>query len=200
MEKLDKLNQAVKMFEELGMPISKQQLDAIKDAEIECLKTDVIPFIKLAIEEQTIGFRNKFELRVVFSPTDGIDVKFVDNVVQPPIPLPNSRSTRSKKEKTIRVTFPTGKVVAHPKQLDTLIAVVEYAGPMQVQTLDIVVQGDNMIRDTILPTEKVPRGLKQLSTGQYLQTASNIDMKIRQIETINNRLHLGLKVEIVDIV
>lgn len=57
-----------------------------------------------------------------------------------------------------------------------------------------------MIRDKILPTEKVPRGLKQLSTGQYLQTASNIDMKIRQIETINNRLHLGLKVEIVDIV
>ncbi len=198
MNQLEKLNQTVQMFEELGLPISRQQLDAIREAEISILKQDVIPFIKSAIEEQTQLFRNKYELSVVCEPNKGVDIKFVERAVQPTLPIPSGRNVpHQKKDKLIKITFPDGQVVQPNKLLDATIAVIEYAGPQRVQDLGIKLNGENLIRDNMDINEKRPQAFKRLSTGQYVYTNCDFKSKLSQIKTINERLHLDLKIEVV---
>ena len=53
MDKLDKAYEGLEMLKEIGMPISKEQLNHIKEMEREYLESEVIPLIKSEIQLMT---------------------------------------------------------------------------------------------------------------------------------------------------
>ena len=50
MDKLDKAYEGLEMLKEIGMPISKEQLNHIMEMEKEYLESEVIPLIKSELQ------------------------------------------------------------------------------------------------------------------------------------------------------
>ena len=124
---------------------------------------------------------------------------FYANAQYPLIMRQQQQNDQVLKEKLIKITFPDGQVVKPNKLLDATIAVIEYAGSQRVKDLGLKLNGKNLIRDEIDSDEKRPNALKQLSTGHYIYTNCDFNSKLSQIRYINDRLNLGLKIEIASI-
>ena len=197
MEQLEKLYQAVKMFEELGLPISLEQKIELAKLENEYIEKQIIPLLEETLQSKVGQMHNSFNLLVTYTPADGLTIKTIERkIVKQPTLFESEKDTSYKsKQGYLRVTFPDGRVVQESIVNKTLIEVVEYAGPNRVQDLNILCGGDNLIRDEIAQDEKRPISLKRLSTGQVIQTNSPTKIKMEQIKYINKKLNLGLIVE-----
>lgn len=103
-----------------------------------------------------------------------------------------------KKTQILRVTFPDGRVIEERMVLNTLAYVIEYAGIENVHKLKIMVNGTNLLSDTV---PDLYNNSKQHILGDYvLMTCSNTETKYRQIKQISEALGLNLKVEKVSII
>ena len=97
----------------------------------------------------------------------------------------------------IRVTFPDGHVIQPAKVLEALLEVVKFAGAERVRDLNIICCGDNLILKNPAPRYKKP--CKDVGEGWLCNTRSGTDVKFAQINEINDKLELGLSVEIISI-
>ena len=97
----------------------------------------------------------------------------------------------------IRVTFPDGHVIQPAKVLEALLEVVKFAGAERVRDLNIICCGDNLILKNPAPRYKKP--CKDVGEGWLCNTCSGTDVKFAQINEINDKLELGLSVEIISI-
>ena len=82
MDKLDKAYEAVDMLENLGLPVSNEQLIAIAQMEKEYLRDEIIPLIKQELEPMVVKMRNQFNLKVVYSKENGLDIQFSESAIQ----------------------------------------------------------------------------------------------------------------------
>lgn len=97
---------------------------------------------------------------------------------------------------TIKVTFPNGKEINHNRVFKTLVEVVEYAGPENVEKLNIIVCYKNLILRQ--PHDTYPVACKPVGDGWYVNTYTNTETKCSQIQLISDALGLGLKTEIIE--
>lgn len=105
---------------------------------------------------------------------------------------------RHKERKKILITYPDGHQTRHDKVLNTLLEVIEYAGVEEVRKLGIRMGqtgGALLFHTTIDP--KYDKAFKKVGEDCYINTCSSTKVKFFQINRINEKMNLGLKVELV---
>lgn len=110
----------------------------------------------------------------------------------------NKQEGSQKRDSTkylIRVKYPNGRVFCSNLVWETLVDVIKYAGAERVERLHIIWTGDNLVSSRLNSNSLYKSAQKDVGNGLYVSTHSSTDTKYKQIEKINNKLCLGLKVE-----
>lgn len=76
-----------------------------------------------------------------------------------------------------------------------MLEVIRLAGAERVRELNISSCGDNLIIKN--PAPRYQKSCKYIGNGWFCNTNTPTERKFAQITEINNRLKLGLKVEII---
>ena len=95
----------------------------------------------------------------------------------------------------IRVVYPNGKIFESNKVWETLVDVIKYAGPKKVSLLNILCMGENLVSPNLNENPTYRAAQKDIGGGLYVCTYSSTETKFKQIEKINNKCNLGLKIE-----
>lgn len=133
---------------------------------------------------QAISDELELDLVVNLVPIDRSEIEIATQEELP-------EKTRSK----IRVTFPDGHISQPTRVLDVLLEVIRLAGAERVRELNISSCGDNLIIKN--PAPRYQKSCKYIGNGWFCNTNTPTERKFAQITEINNRLMLGLKVEII---
>ena len=95
----------------------------------------------------------------------------------------------------IRVKYPDGRVFDSNLVWETLVDVIQYAGPEKVKQLNIICMGDNLVSPRLNENPMYRSAQKEIGRGLYVCTYSSTDIKFKQIVRINLDCKLGLDVE-----
>ena len=95
----------------------------------------------------------------------------------------------------LHVKYPNGSEFSSNLVWETLVDVVNYAGPERVKQLNIICMGDNLVSSRLNDNPLYRSAQKDIGRGLYVCTYSSTDIKYKQIERINQKLRLGLIVE-----
>ena len=102
---------------------------------------------------------------------------------------------RSSARYIIHVKYPNGSEFSSNLVWETLVDVVNYAGPERVKQLNIICMGDNLVSSRLNDSPIYRTAQKDIGRGLYVCTYSSTDVKFKQIERINRELQLGLIVK-----
>ena len=196
MEKLDKAYEAVGLLENLGLPVSNEQLNAIAQMEKDYLCNEIIPLIKQELEPMVQKMRNHFNMKVVYSKDKGLDIQLSESTDQSRnmIPATDERNYRKKKF-IIRVVFPDNRVSCHKIVANTFFDVIKYAGAENVERLGIMALGQNIITHELHEKEQYRPYQREIEPGLYVNTFIDTDKKYEVLKTINRELNLNLMIE-----
>lgn len=98
------------------------------------------------------------------------------------------------KKKLLRVTFPNGKVICYNNATSTMIAVLNEIGEDRFSSIKLELCHLPLLSKEIYP--KYQKDMKPICKGWYVNAQSNSDTKFLQLMSINEQLHLGLKIEL----
>lgn len=196
MEKLNKANEAVDLLENLGLPVSIEQLNAISQMEKDCLRDEIIPLIKQELEPMVEKMRNNFNMKVTYTKESGLDIQLFEPTIQSRsmFTAEDDRGYRKKKF-IIRVKFPNNRVSCQKIVSNTFADVVKYAGAKNVERLGIMLLGENIISPSLMENERYAAGQQEIEPGLYLCTYCDTDKKLEILKTINRELNLNLAIE-----
>lgn len=197
MDNLKKAYEAIELLKKLGLPVSKEQKDALARMEELYIKRDIIPKMEEELQAMVGDLVNEFYMYVSYSKDNGVKISLYDSKAYNTSDddFYKRKSSSKSRKFIIRVVFPDGHAICHKQVLNTLMEVVEFAGPENVMALDIPSVTGNLVSTELSDHPVYSRSQKKLSTGHYIQTNSGTDKKFEQINTINKNLNLGLKVE-----
>jgi hypothetical protein len=110
-------------------------------------------------------------------------------------PTKNSRPPHGEKtSKTcLRVTFPDGTIICHPKSADTMAEVIDKIGPERVARLGIQKSGKPLVSKE--KNDMYDRHQHALLDGWYVITHSSTSEKIKRLRQISAALGLELIVD-----
>lgn len=195
MERLKKAYEALDLLQAIDIPINTEQKNIVAQLEKDYLREEVIPLFEQEMLPLVENMRNSFELEVTYSKDEGLDITLVEHSkIQAQI-NGSDQPSRKQKKYIIRVIFPDNHVSCNKMVLETLLDVVRYAGPRNVQKLGINIMGGNLVSSELNENERYRIGQKEIESGLYVCTYSSTDTKYDQIKTINRLLNLGLKIE-----
>lgn len=195
MEKLNKLYEAVDMLEALGLPVSSEQRIAIAQMEKDYLRDDIIPLIKQELEPMVEKLRNQFNMKIIYSKDNGLDIQLSEPAKQNYSLFPSSEECGYRKKKyIIRVKFPDNRVSCQKIVSNTFADVIKYAGARNVERLGIMLLGENIISSTLLKNERYAAGQQEIEPGLYVSTYCDTDKKFEILKTINRELNLNLEI------
>jgi len=103
-----------------------------------------------------------------------------------------------KKSYILRVTYPNGRIVEERVVSKTLLDVVTSAGAERVKALGIMLNGANLVSNTVIPRYSTSQ--KPIGNNLYVMTCCDTVTKHKIIDQISESLNLNLKVERVSIV
>ena len=196
MDKLDKTYEAVAMLETLGLPVSNEQLIAIAQMEKEYLRDEIIPLIKQELEPMVKKLRNQFNLKVVYSKENGLDIQLSEPAIQSANLLSGTDERNYRKKKyIIRVVFPNNRVSCQKIVANTFFEVIKYAGAENVERLGIMALGQNIITNQLHEKEQYHPYQREIEPGLYVNTFLDTDKKYEVLKMINRELDLNLSIE-----
>ena len=196
MDKLDKTYEAVAMLETLGLPVSNEQLIAIAQMEKEYLRDEIIPLIKQELEPMVVKMRNQFNLKVVYSKENGLDIQFSESAIQSANLFSGTDERNYRKKRyIIRVVFPNNRVSCHKIVANTFVDVIKYAGAENVERLGIMALGQNIITNELHEKEQYRPYQREIEPGLYVNTFIDTDKKYEVLRIINRELDLNLTIE-----
>lgn len=102
-----------------------------------------------------------------------------------------------KKSYILRVTYPSGRIVEERIVSKTLLDVVTSAGAERVKALGIMLNGANLVSNTVIPRYSTSQ--KPIGNNLYVMTCCDTNKKQRIIEQISEALNMNLKVETISI-
>lgn len=108
-------------------------------------------------------------------------------------PHPISAATKSSKRSKIKVTFPDGDEICYAKVADTMVEVIRKIGFKKVKSLNIQMYGFPLVSEKKHGQDKY--NWSNAGSNTYINTHSNTDKKISQLNEINDGLSLGLKID-----
>lgn len=196
MDKLSKAYEAVEMLEELELPVSQEQLNAIAQMEKDYLRDEIIPLIQQELEPLVGKMRNKFHLLFTYTKENGLEIRITEPVKQAQnISTTEDARGYRKKKHIIRVTFPDNRVSCHKIVSNTFVDVIKYAGARNVKRLGIMLLGENIISSSLMGNDRYASGQQLVEPGLYVCTYCDTDRKLEMLRTINRELNLNLKIE-----
>ena len=196
MDKLDKTYEAVAMLESLGLPVSNEQLIAIAQMEKEYLRDEIIPLIKQELEPMVEKMRNQFNMKVVYTKENGLDIQLSEPAMQSASLFPGTDERNYRKKKyIIRVVFPNNRVSCHKIVANTFVDVIKYAGVENVEKLGIMALGQNIISNVLHEKEQYHPYQREIEPGLYVNTFLDTDKKYEVLKMINRELNLNLTIE-----
>ena len=198
MKELDKAYEAVEMLESLGLPVSRETLNAIAKMEKDNLQNEIIPLIKQELEPLVRKMRNKFQLSLTYSKEKGLNINIAEAQKQdhPEEPIAVEDGYRKKKS-VIRVTYPDKRVSFHKKSSDTFFDVIKSAGAKNVERMGFEVLGKNLVSSSLFENEKYKKYQREVEPGLYVCTYCNTQRKLKILKEISRELNLNLVVEVV---
>ena len=196
MDKLDKAYEAVDLLENLGLPVSNEQLNAITQMERDCLRDEIIPLIKQELEPMVQKMRNQFNMKVVYTKENGLDILLSEPNVQSTNQTSGTDDRNYRKKKfIIRVVFPNNRVSCQKIVANTFFDVIKYAGAKNVERLGIMALGQNIITNELHEKEQYRPYQREIEPGLYVNTFLDTDKKYEVLKMINRELNLNLTIE-----
>lgn len=182
-EKLSELEE--KLIRLKILPLLSQQLTpALSDIERRLvLVVDYNPG-----EEVKVSLSRRVDLKTAI---EAKEIKSINNDLKKPL---NSSLRKRRKNSSLKVTMPNGKILSDSSAVEILIYVIEYVGPEKVEKLGIKFAGMPLV------SKKKPGkyGFRLLSNRYFLSTNSSTVYKKHFIDQISEAYNLGLKTEIID--
>lgn len=205
MTKLEKAYEALEMLKNLDLPVSSEQLEMIEALEIKKIEKEISGAVKKVLTQKTIGMMTSFSFNVMYSPETGVAVSVANarlknnkntaNETNVTIQKPKRSRTVKSRTHILRVTFPDGTIIEDSKVSQTLVKCIKKIGWAEVQDLNIMVGGMNLVTNELHPNPAYRRAQSKLDDEVYINTGSNTDVKYEQIKRISQGLKLRLKVE-----
>lgn len=128
-------------------------------------------------------------------------IQFAESLVSDTIWEKDSSSIYPKNGKRksciLRVTYPNGRIVEERMVYKTLIDVICTAGALKVKSLGIMLNGSNLVSDTINPRYEISQ--KPIGNGFFVMTCSDTNTKRSIIQQISDTFDMGLVVEEISI-
>ena len=195
MERIRKAYEAIDMLESIGVPISREQLNSIKNLEREYLNEEVLPLLEDEVYSLAEKLKSGFEIDVYYDKENGLNILLGKDNSHVEDDSSAKEHKKRQRKYYIRVLFPDNHVSCSKVVWETLVDVVKYAGAENVKKLGLIVVGSNLVSQHLNSNEKYRVSQKEVEPGYYVCTYSSTDTKYDQIKQINNRLNLGLKLE-----
>jgi hypothetical protein len=196
MDKLDKAYEAVDLLENLGLPVSNEQLNAIAQMEKNYLRDEIIPLIKQELEPMVQKMRNQFNMKVVYTKENGLEILLSDPNMQNTNQTSGTDDRNYRKKKfIIRVVFPDNRVSCQKIVANTFFDVIKYAGAKNVERLGIMALGQNIITNELHEKEQYRPYQREIEPGLYVNTFLDTDKKYEVLKMINRELNLNLSIE-----
>lgn len=194
MNKLDKAYEAFDILQSIDIPISSEQKALVAGLEKEYLNEEVLPLFEQELQQYVQKIHNSFSLEVSYTREGGLDISLVDRLKIKVTTANSAQHTKRQRKYIIRVLFPDNHVSCSPHVWETLVDVVRFAGPENVQKLNINIMGLNLVSRELHENERYRVGQKEVEPGLYVCTYSSTETKLEQIKLINRRLNLGLEI------
>lgn len=98
--------------------------------------------------------------------------------------------------KKLKVTLPDGTIICGTTATDTYLETLRAVEPERLEDVGLEIGHQNIFSRELLP--KYDGWMKPLRDGWYVNTQSDTRQKYLQLKIINNKLQLGLTIEMAD--
>ena len=213
MSKLSKLYELRRLSQEFGMEWTEKQENQLEAEEERLIKNEVLPVVTKSIEPALSQVERELVLMVDYVPGSPLKVSLsrkrnlldaLEDVIEiKPDPVathktlgPQKKPKSNVSEKTVlRVTLPTGEVIAEKKAKDTFVKTIQWIGVMKSRSVGLTWCNVPLISNTEDP--KYKKAQVDVGEGWLLLTHSSTYHKKMQLDKIAKALGIDLKVEII---
>ncbi len=206
---LEKLYTSIETLTGMGIDLPDEVLKQTAELEEQLIRKEVLPAIRDNIEPSLRQIHREMTLVVDYRPEEPISVRISrkrdlsdlseatlltpDEVPGIKRRSPQQRTGQRRPNTKLKVTTGDGRVLYDTKDAtNTFCDVLEYIGLMRVRQLELMPSGINLVS-----TSKDENRQQRKIGDFYIFTNRSTDDKAKMLRDISNRLHLGLKVEVV---
>lgn len=93
---------------------------------------------------------------------------------------------------SFKVVFPDKRTICEKTAADTFVKTIGIIGSKRVQALGLMLNGESLVMTK--PSANYPSASHKTTDGYYVGTHSGTESKIKHLQTISEKLKLGLKV------
>lgn len=215
MTKLEKLYSIIENSRDLGVRLNKDVLQQVEELEENIIMEEILPALSSAIAPRLEPIKRDLVLVVEYHPgepisvapsrktkiseimgaktlteSNSVPVNSKDNVRVANVPTGITRSS----SKGMRVTFPDGSVVWSRKAIVTFIEMLRKIGFEKVASVGIMHSGYPLVGKHIRPNYD-GNVWQHKTNGWYIYSKLSNETKIRDLKTISDYYHLGLKID-----
>ena len=206
---LEKLYTSIETLTGMGIELPEEVLRQTAELEEQLIRKEVLPAIRDNIEPSLRQIHREMTLVVDYRPEEPISVRISrkrdlsdlseatlltpDEVPGIKRRSPQQRTGQRRPNTKLKVTTSEGRLFYDAKHAtNTFCDVLEFIGLMRVRQLEIMPSGINLVS-----TSKDENRQQRKIGDFYIFTNRSTDDKAKMLSDISNRLHLGLKVEVV---
>lgn len=195
MDKLDKAYEGLELLKAIGIPVSDEQLQKIKEMEKEYLETEIIPLLKQEIKPLVEKMTTRFSALINFIPGEDLEIKLVErpqgSSVTIPQEPPRGETTRSS-SLGFSVHFPDGQVIKHANAKATLIESLQKMGLERVSAFKERTFKDYCLVDKRERTDQY--NCQEYVDGWYVYINMSNETKMYLLSKVGEMLNINLKI------
>ena len=124
-------NKALEMLKEIGMPISKEQLNHIMEMEKEYLESEVIPLLKSELQPMVEKLLNKFHMKLEIIPNREMEIVLLDKTEKTDFIEASQYQRNGSSRSTslgFSVHFPDGTIIKNSDAKATFLTAIKKLG------------------------------------------------------------------------
>lgn len=211
MSRLSDLYKAMETLRKEG--VSTEDLEQkVGKLEVEIIQKEILPVVRDNIAPALKQVQRELVLVVDYLPGQPISVhlsrkrnitEFIsdaveilpDPAVEHKVGKEHEKQTKRAQKKGLCITYPSGEVLQMSKASDTLTEFIRRVGYQKVRALEIKVDRINLVSNS--KDSKYSAEQHEVAKGWYVNTHSNNETKLRQINKISKALGIDVKAELI---
>ena len=212
MSRLNDLYKAMETLRREGLSLNEDLEKQVNELEENIIKKEILPIVTENIAPALKQVQRELVLVVDYVPGAPISVhlsrkrNFAAGITDAKEILPDPQvmhasnkghkvQSKKSRRKGLVIEYPNGEILQMSKASDTLTEFIRRVGYQKVRALGISIDRTNLVSNTI--DKKYEANQHQVASGWFVNTHSNGETKVRQIQRISDALHLGIKVELI---
>lgn len=216
-KRIEELYTTLSSIENSGDDVLADIKKEINNEELILLKDEIMPYLAKYIASSLRQLKCQMDISVQYDGQGNLSYSFcksgsnalirgnvksedlVDFMTIADCIVENAISEKPRtKTETLRVEYPDGRIIQHPKATDTYVEVIENNYPDLIHELNIVHANVNIVAREY--SEQYASAQREISNGWLVFTNTNTRKKRDDLIKISNALNIGLKVDIVSVV